>query len=256
MESSAYISPLPGGGGEGDRDFSSLSLQPIILRIPKGTSLDSIQLKIVLMGVAYGRGNMKLGDVELGIKHLSFQYFANTPLYAMDHTIESLPHRHLKTVKIARIRVVSRLYPIQLPLAFQLNRLSVRNLLPKRFGEIVKALVTVRWKDVEIYKTNVIKNDKDPSWNDLDIPLKLLTEQDLTDPHTHVTFEVRNQGQKYHVFILFFCKNHFLIIPLLPLTNNLLSNLPFPKSPQPPPYSPVPCHPLLSLPFKIIRRSR
>ena len=148
------------------------------------------------MGVAYGRGNKKLGDVELGMKHLSFQYFANTPLYAVDHTIESLPHRHLKTVKIARIRVVSRLYPVQLPLAFQINSISVRNLLPKRFGEIVKALVTVRWKDVEVCKTTVIKNEKDPFWGDLDVPLKLLSEQDLSDPHTLVTFEVRNQGEE------------------------------------------------------------
>ena len=196
VEPTSYTSPLPGGEGDGERDFTSLKLQPIVLRIPKGTLLDSIQLKMVVMGVAYGRGNMKLGDVELGLKHLSFQYFSNTPLYAVDHTIEALPHRHLKTVKIARIRVVSRMYPIQLPLAFQINRISVRNLLPKRFGEIVKALVTVRWKDVEVHKTSVIKNEKDPSWSELDVPLKLLTEQDLTDPHTHVAFEVRNQGQK------------------------------------------------------------
>ena len=132
--------------------------------------------------------------MELGTKYLTFQYFANTPLYAVDHIIESLPHRHLKTVKIAKLRVVSRLYPVQLPLALQLNSIRVRNLLPKRFGEIVKALVSVRWKDVEVYKTTVIKNEKDPGWNDLDIPLKLLTELDLTDPHTHVAFEVYNQG--------------------------------------------------------------
>ena len=67
-EPASYISPLPGGaGGQGlgageeeERDFVSLSLQPIVVRIPKGTPLESIQVKIAVMGVAYGGGKSLL----------------------------------------------------------------------------------------------------------------------------------------------------------------------------------------------------
>ena len=56
------------------------------------------------MAVAYGRGNVKLGDVELGSTTLSLAYLANAPLVAVDHTVESSTKSHLRTLRIARVR--------------------------------------------------------------------------------------------------------------------------------------------------------
>jgi hypothetical protein len=66
---------------------------------------------------------------ELGSKNLPLLYLINTPSYAIDHTIDSTISSALKTLHIAKIRTVSKLFPSNLPVAFLITGLSLRDLL-------------------------------------------------------------------------------------------------------------------------------
>ena len=69
---------------------------------------------------------------------------------------------------------MSRIYPMKWPLALHITSLGLRHLDPAGTGGgIVNAFVVVRWNDMEVAKTAVVRNARDPSWAELDIDLKV-----------------------------------------------------------------------------------
>jgi hypothetical protein len=138
---------------------------PFSVVIPKGTPLKQISVRLSL--IIYNNSNSK----EIGYKDLSLPYLLNTPVYAVDHLIDSTTESRVKTVHIAKVNIISKFFLSNMPIAFHITKISMKKIFQENLYHdlssskdvttpkgIINAFIIVKWKDQEIFRTNVIKN--------------------------------------------------------------------------------------------------
>jgi hypothetical protein len=141
---------------------------PFSVVIPKGTPTKQIAVRLSLTI------NKNSNENEIGYKDLLLPYLLNTPVYAVDHLIDSTVESKVKTVHIAKVTIISKLFLSNIPIAFHITKISMKKIFQENTYDlsshsnnvttpigkslIINAFVIVKWKDQEIFRTNVIKN--------------------------------------------------------------------------------------------------
>jgi hypothetical protein len=147
---------------------------PFSVVIPKGTPLKQIAVRLSVTIGDNNSNDNKISNNEIGYKNLLLPYLLNTPVYTVDHRIDSSVESKVKTVHIANINFISKLYLSNKPIAFHITKISLKKILqdttyqpdfnsnnvlqPRVNAVIVNAFLIIKWKDQEIFRTNVIMN--------------------------------------------------------------------------------------------------
>lgn len=139
-------------------------ISPFSIIIPEGVAIDRVYIQLVL------RGTIDEVDKEICRKSISLYYIMNTPLYVMEHTLDSMS---LKTVHAAKVNIISKVFYPNQSVAYVIKSISIKGLAKTDLTSLTDSFVSIKWNDVEVAKTSVNQNSQDPVWSDINITLKL-----------------------------------------------------------------------------------
>lgn len=156
-----------------------------IVKIPEGTNFEDIDLRIYLHGTLDGKKR------ELSKRSIGLQQMSNDGAQLIDYNMEC-QYAPLPYVHAGRLKFVGRMYSDSdiVRIVFrQIACIELICLLGKDAKKDIDPYIIMRWKGIEIGRTDVLKKNANPVWKHLDIFVKP-SYDDVMSPELSLSIEV------------------------------------------------------------------
>lgn len=168
-----------------------LKSTPLTFQIPQSVEVDKAALQLVLTG------SVDNSDREICRKSIGLRYLINSPVYAIEHDLDSLV---IPDTIAASVRLITKVFSFDQLVGFQLADISVKSIdslmtednssISKKAMKAKNYFVLVKWNDDLLLKSSLINNVNELRWKDLGTYLKLVN-SNLEE--NNLVFEVWDQ---------------------------------------------------------------